>query len=69
MDDPNPPKDANEALLSGRDIQEFLDGEMLWPRAQLTSVILKRILKYECRTVDGSGRVIPPSCIKGIGLM
>eukprot|EP00752_Nemacystus_decipiens_P012825 g11358.t1 len=25
-DDPNPPKDANEALLAGRNIQEFLDG-------------------------------------------
>ena len=25
--DPNPPKDANEALLAGRNIQEFLDGE------------------------------------------
>ncbi|CAM9640212.1 unnamed protein product, partial [Ectocarpus sp. 13 AM-2016] len=25
-DDPNPPKDANEALLAGRNLQEFLDG-------------------------------------------
>lgn len=27
VDDPSPPKDANEALLAGRDLQEFLDGE------------------------------------------
>lgn len=27
VDDPNPPKDANEALLAGRDIGEFLEGE------------------------------------------
>lgn len=26
-DDPKPPKDANEALLAGRNLQEFLDGE------------------------------------------
>lgn len=27
VDDPSPPKDANEALLAGRNLQEFLDGE------------------------------------------
>lgn len=27
VDDPSPPKDANEALLAGRDIREFLEGE------------------------------------------
>lgn len=26
-DDPKPPKDANEALMAGRNLQEFLDGE------------------------------------------
>lgn len=27
LNDPSPPKDANEALLAGRDIREFLEGE------------------------------------------
>lgn len=30
VDDPSPPKDANEALLAGRNIREFLEGKK-WP--------------------------------------
>ena len=37
VDDPNPPKDANEALLAGRNIQEFLDGEISMQYFEVTA--------------------------------
>lgn len=45
MDDPSPPKDANEALLAGRDLQEFLDGET---QQQLTIANLGSLMYYIC---------------------
>ena len=63
VDDPNPPKDANEALLAGRNIQEFLDGEILMQKCRCRRLLsCSRTLLF-CATRSPLD-IAKPTCFK-----